>query len=177
MRCADCADNGKDNTEAMNNVYLLRESIVASDVAAVKRLVRGTGNFTPPEVDVALEVAQDGIARGDASGYHFLWYTTHEADEGFCCYGPIPCTVRRFEIYWIVVDRNRQHRGIGSILLREAEKRIREMDGCMVYLDTSLKDSYIPTRAFYEKNGYLPVARLEDFFDDGDHKVIYRKVL
>ena len=161
----------------MNTVYRLRESITASDIPAVGRLTGGTGNFTGEEVDVALEVARDGIARGDASGYHFIWYATHETDAGFCCYGPIPCTVGRFEIYWIVVDRKLQHRGIGSMLIGEAEKRIRAMNGTAVYLDTSLKDSYRATRVFYEKNGYLPVARLDDFFADGDHKVIYRKLL
>lgn len=163
--------------DAMDDACVVRESITARDIHAVKHLVQAAGNFTEAEVEVALEVAEDGIARGEKSGYYFLWYNIKGTDAGFCCYGPIPCTVRRFEIYWIAVDRKLQHRGIGSLLLNEAEKRIRTMDGCMVFLDTSMKDSYLQTRAFYEKNGYLPAARLDHFFAAGDDKVIYRKIL
>lgn len=167
----------KKEVDAMDDAYVVRESITARDIPAVKRLVQEAGNFTDAEIEVALEVAEDGIARGEKSGYHFLWYSIHGTDAGFCCYGPIPCTVQRFEIYWIAVDRNQQHKGIGSLLLSETEKRIRTMDGCMVLLDTSMKNSYLPTRAFYEKNGYLPVARLDNFYAAGDDKAIYRKIL
>lgn len=153
----------------------LRESVTGSDLSSIERLTRAAGNFTNHEINIALEVTEERLSRGLRSGYHYLWYTIHDIDCGFCCYGPIPCTINRFEIYWIVVDPARQHSGIGSLLLGESEKKIWEMGGKAVYLDTSSKESYRATRRFYEKNGYVPIAVLEDFYTKGDHKLIYRK--
>jgi hypothetical protein len=46
-----------------------------------------------------------------------------------------------------------------------------------MYLDTSGRAQYAPTRAFYEHKGYGVAARLEDFFAPGDDKVIYVRAL
>ena len=46
-----------------------------------------------------------------------------------------------------------------------------------MYLDTSGRAQYAPTRAFYERKGYRVAARLEDFFAPGDDKVIYVRTL
>jgi ribosomal protein S18 acetylase RimI-like enzyme len=155
----------------------IRVTLTPSDLPVLKNIVRSTGNFTDAEVEVALEVAEECLRRGDGSGYHFLWYETHEPACGFCCYGPVPCTLGRFEIYWIVVDIAKQRSGIGTSLLRESEKKIRLMGGTAVYLDTSSKNSYRTTRGFYESNGYVQQAVLEDFYDSGDDKIIYMKKL
>lgn len=155
----------------------LKETLTDADLRVIEKIVRSTGNFSDAEVEVALEVAQDCLRRGDKSGYYFLWYETHESACGFCCYGPIPCTLNRFEIYWIVVDTAKQRSGIGTSLLRESERRIRLIGGTAVYLDTSLKNSYRTARGFYESNGYMQQAVLKDFYTDGDDKIIYMKKL
>jgi hypothetical protein len=35
----------------------------------------------------------------------------------------------------------------------------------------------VPTRAFYERNGFRCEARLKDFYAPGDDRVIYAKIL
>ena len=69
------------------------------------------------------------------------------------------------------------NRGIGKRLLSETESHIRSLGGKGIYAETSSKALYAPTRAFYERNGYLVRARFEDFYDAGDDKVVYVKVL
>jgi hypothetical protein len=61
--------------------------------------------------------------------------------------------------------------------MNEAERRIRDLGGLRVYVDTSGRAQYAPTRAFYERLGYLPAAVLDDFYAPGDPKVIYCKAL
>ena len=157
------------------NIIALRESISSEDLHEIERLVLSAHTFSEHELSVAVEVAEDYCAKGEKSGYNYIWSTVHSIPVGFCCFGPIPCTVDRYEIYWIVVDGGIQRTGIGTLLLREAEKNIRRMGGKVIYLDTSSTSSYLNTRKFYEKNGYSQVTVLEDFYSDGDHKVIYSK--
>lgn len=47
--------------------------------------------------------------------------------------------------------------------------------GSRVYAETSGRDQYAPTRAFYRACGYRKVAELADFYADGDAKVIFVK--
>ena len=155
----------------------LRDSITLIDIPVLEKLVRSTRKFTEYEVRVAIEVAEEYCDKGERSGYRYLWYTVHGTHAGFCCFGPIPCTLDRYEIYWIIVDGNMQRTGIGTILLEEAMNKIGNLGGKAIYLDTSSKYSYRNTRRFYEKNGYSQVAILDNFYSDGDHKIIYRKII
>ncbi|MEJ5343084.1 MAG: GNAT family N-acetyltransferase [Thermogutta sp.] len=154
-----------------------RSTVRSDDRLAVRRLVESTGFFRPDEVDVAEELVTERLLKGPASGYEFLFADQEGQLRGYVCFGPIPCTVSSWDLYWIVVDPAHQRRGLGRRLLQEAEKAIRAAGGTRVYVDTSGREQYRPTRLFYEKNGYQVAAVLEDFYAPGDPKVIYVKVL
>ena len=51
------------------------------------------------------------------------------------------------------------------------------MGDTRVYIETSSRDQYDPTRRFYVNSLYSQAALLEDFYAPGDAKVIYFKVL
>lgn len=161
----------------VTSVQSLQVGLPQSDLLHIMQLVRSTGNFTEAEVAVAREVAEEYLQKGEDSGYNFLRFMIKDEVCGFCCFGPIPCTINRFEIYWIVVGSTFQHMGIGTSLLKECEKRIRTTGGTSIYLDTSSKYSYQAARSFYEKNGFVKIALLEDFYADSDDKIIYKKKL
>jgi hypothetical protein len=46
-----------------------------------------------------------------------------------------------------------------------------------VYIETSNRPQYVPTRAFYERCGYECEAVLKEFYGPGDDKVIFAKAL
>ena len=46
-----------------------------------------------------------------------------------------------------------------------------------MYIETSARPFYAPTRAFYIARGYSQIAELEDFYAPGDSKAMYLKVL
>jgi len=154
-----------------------RRVVRPEDGLAVRRLVESTGFFRPDEVDVAEELVAERMTKGPASGYEFIFAEQEGQLRGYVCFGPIPCTVSSWDLYWIVVDPACQRQGLGRRLLQEAEKAIRADGGTRVYVDTSGREQYQPTRQFYEKNGYRVAAVLEDFYAPGDAKVIYVKVL
>ena len=155
----------------------LREELTPKDPARLYALAAATGFFSREEAEVAAELAEERLTRGAASGYHFL--LAEEAGEllGFACFGPIPCTRGAYDLYWIVVRPDRQGGGLGRRLLTAAEARIAAAGGRRVYIDTSSRPQYAPTRAFYRACGFHQEALLADFYDRNDGKVIFCKVL
>ncbi len=155
-----------------------RDHALPSDVEAVRSMVGATGFFSPEEVLIAVELLQENLARGSDSGYHFLFCEDGEAGMiGYTCFGPIPGTKASFDLYWIVVDARFQGRGIGQVLLGRTEDIIAVMGGSRIYVETSSRELYAPTRKFYSRSGYAQEAVLRDFYAPGDSKLIYVKVL
>ena len=155
-----------------------RVHTLPSDIGAVRAMVGATGFFSAEEVLIAVELLEENLSRGTESGYHFLFCEDGEAGLiGYTCFGHIPGTKASFDLYWIVVDKTWQGRGIGRDLLGRTENIIRDMGGGRVYAETSSRELYVPTRKFYERSGYLREAMLKDFYAPGDSKVIYVNVL
>jgi ribosomal protein S18 acetylase RimI-like enzyme len=158
-----------------------RTQVVASDSEDVARLVKATGFFSPMEVEVAVELVQERRLKGEASGYHFLMAQHGQSGQGpllgYGCFGPIPCTLSSFDLYWIVVHPEAQGQGLGKRLLTMCEEEIIQLGGIRAYAETSSRPQYHPTRCFYERCGYALEATLADFYAPGDHKVVYCKVL
>lgn len=158
-------------------ITTLRDTIAESDRAIVRQLVAATGFFRPDEVDIAVELVDERLAKGPASGYEFLFAEQSGTVVGYACFGPIGCTLGSYDIYWIAVDPARQGQGLGRLLLDEAEKRIGQLHGRHIYIETSGKPQYAPTRGFYERCGYELACVMPDFYDIGDDKVIWRKII
>ncbi|MDH4124435.1 MAG: GNAT family N-acetyltransferase [Gammaproteobacteria bacterium] len=157
-----------------------RSTLQASDAGAVGRLVGATGFFSPEEQLIAIELVDEALARGKASGYEFLFADDPEqADQllGYTCFGPIPATRSSFDLYWIAVAPGQQRQGLGGKLLRESEKLARQLGATRMFVDTAGRGGYAPTRAFYERMGYHVEASISDFYAPGDAKVIYARDL
>ena len=154
-----------------------RRQIKETDVSAIERIVRSSGFFTEVEIDVALELACEKLAEGDASSYEFLFAEVEDTVCGYTCFGLIPLTSGSYDLYWIAVDNTFRARGIGKKLLAESEKVILDLGGRRIYAETSSRESYRPTHDFYESFGYYKEAILKDFYSAGDSKIIYSKAL
>lgn len=152
-----------------------RFEVTVRDGSAIRELVAKTGFFYPDEVDVAVELVEERIAKGASSGYHFVLAELEGVVAGYACYGPIACTRNSYDLYWIAVDPRFQGQGIGRHVLAETERCIREAGGRRVYIETSNREQYRATRGFYLRCGYECAATLEEFYGPGDDKVIYVK--
>ncbi len=155
----------------------LREDVQPEDPERIRRLVTITGFFTPGEIEVAVELALEYLAKGEASGYHFIMAQHYGRLAGYSCYGRIPCTQSSFDLYWIAVHPDFQGRGLGRRLLKETEQRIRAAGGTRIFVETSQRLQYASTRAFYENCGYRLESVLENFYGPGDGKATYGKEL
>lgn len=157
-----------------------RVTVLESDAAAVHALVCETGFFSKSEELIALELVEETLSMGKESGYEFVFADTPGNPGrllGYTCYGPIPDTASSFDLYWIAVAPAEQRTGLGSALLRETERLALRQNATRMFVDTSGREQYTPTRNFYERMGYREEARLVDFYAPGDDKVIYAKTL
>lgn len=143
----------------------------------MRAIVASTGFFSDAEIDIAVELVKDRLARGEASDYHFVFAAQQGRPIGYACYGPIACTASSFDLYWIVVHNDHRGHGLGVQLMHECERMIAAEGGRRIYVETSSRPQYEPTRNFYEKCGYRVEAVLEDFYAPGDGKVILVKAV
>ena len=152
-----------------------RYEVREDDLAVIRRIVESTGVFSPVEIDVAVELADDRLRRGPASDYQFAFAELDGRTAGYACFGPIALTTFSFDLYWIAVERSLHGRRIGRVLLEKAEELIRQRGGRRIYAETSGRDQYAATRGFYLRHGYRQDALLVDFYAPGDDKVVFVK--
>ena len=99
-----------------------RYEVEARDTERIARLVRITGFFNDAEVEVAAELVQERLAKGDTSGYHFILAEHYGRLAGYACYGPIAGTASSYDLYWIAVHPDYQGKGLGRRLLTDTER-------------------------------------------------------
>lgn len=151
----------------------IRDSVQACDATHIERLVEATGYFTAAEVAIAVELVQERLLKGPSSGYEFVVAESSGSMVGYACFGEIPCTIGSYDVYWIVVDPSHQGSGIGKRLMVEVERRIDDLGGRGIYIDTSGREQYASTRGFYKRCGYQLVANLPNYYAPDDPKQIY----
>lgn len=145
-----------------------------ADRGRIEEITRAVGVFRADEVPVALEVF-DGAVTGSPD-YLALGAEIEGALAGWICWGPTPCTLGTFDLYWMAVDPALHGAGIGTALIDEMERRLSGV-ARLVVVETAGRPDYRPTRAFYEARGYRVAAVIPEFYAPGDDQVVYVKSL
>jgi ribosomal protein S18 acetylase RimI-like enzyme len=146
-------------------------------MARVAAILRGSGFFSLEEQEIGVSLVRERLEHGEASLYFFEFAERDGQLLGYTCFGPIGGTKSGYDLYWIAVDNRFRGQGIGTALIRHTEREIASRRGTHVYVETSSSTLYGPTRAFYERNGYVSKAMLPDYYRPGDGLLIYVKVL
>lgn len=137
----------------------------------IETIIRATDVFSDAEVGVALELFDEGVP-GPSADYEFVGAFLGDRLVGYACFGATPGTDRTFDLYWIAVHPEAQRTGAGAALMSDVEHRLEERRARLLVIETSSRDDYAPTRRFYQKRGYEEAARLRDFYDQGDDRVV-----
>jgi D-alanine-D-alanine ligase-like ATP-grasp enzyme/GNAT superfamily N-acetyltransferase len=166
----------RSRTEEERSVTI-RRTLEPADRGPVEELIRATGFFNPEEIEVAMELVDDRLAQGESSHYRFLVGEVDGKVGGYACWGPIPGSQESADLYWIVVHPRFQGRGVGAALLHAAEDWMSAAGRPRVYVETSTRPQYHPTRAFYLACGYHVAAEFPDFYAPGDGKAVFLRVL
>ena len=148
----------------------------APDKGPVLGIVRATGFFTDAEVEVAEELIDVYLGRPDQKDYR-IEVVEDEAGAvaGYATWGPTPLAEGAYDIYWMAVAPSAQGQGLGRALVRRIEEEVRARAGRVILIETSSQPKYEATRRFYVNLAYREVARVPDFYREGDDRVIYAK--
>jgi ribosomal protein S18 acetylase RimI-like enzyme len=147
------------------------------DVAPLERILNANAPvFNAVEVKTAVELLQNGVAvTPGPETYRFLVAEDEGRVLGYALYGRTPLTQGTWDLYWLATDPQAHGKGVGSKLLRGVEDTARTEGGRLVIVETSSRADYARARRFYERAGYKKSAVLEDFYKDGDDKIIYTR--
>lgn len=154
-----------------------RDTVTKKDIDNVKEIVSSTNFFHDYEIKVAVELVEETILKGSEEGYRFIFADYNNKPIGYCSYGLIPCTKSSYDLYWIAVHNDFRGKGIGKLLINKLEEEVKKLRGSAIFIETSSKEIYTPTRAFYLTTGYKTEVIIKDFYDLNDNKYIFSKRL
>jgi ribosomal protein S18 acetylase RimI-like enzyme len=146
------------------------------DKAAVMALIEATGFFRPEEAVVAEELIDVYLTVPGQKDYRVVVIEDGEGRvAGYLTFGPTPMAVGVYDLYWMAVDPRDQGRGFGRRLVAWLEDEARAARARLIIIETSSTPKYEPTRRFYLGLKYSEVARIPDYYQAGDDRVIYTK--
>jgi ribosomal protein S18 acetylase RimI-like enzyme len=148
--------------------------LTAADRGRIEEITRAVGLFREEEIPIAVEVFDDAVREGGSRDYTALGADFDGKLVGWICWGPTPCTLGTFDLYWMAVDPALHGSGIGSALLSEMEHRLAGI-ARLIVIETAGRPDYAATRAFYQARGYSAVSTIPDFYAPGDDQVVFVK--
>jgi ribosomal protein S18 acetylase RimI-like enzyme len=147
-------------------------AITRDDLPAVKSVVDACGLF-PSEMLDGMTAAYFG---GNAAGE--IWLTADEDGLQAVAYcAPERLTDGTWNVLLVAVHPDRQGQGIGTRLMRHLERVLSERGERVLLVETSGLPEFDAARAFYRGLGYDEEARIRDFYQAGDDKIVFRKGL
>lgn len=152
---------------------VILRALQPGDRPQIAFLLRATEVFREDEVNVALELVDAVLDRPDHPDYRFSVAAAGDEVAGYACWGPTPCTLGTFDLYWIAAFPAYQGKGVGRRLLAHAEADMASRGARMCVIETSSLPRYSAARDFYIRMGYREEARLREFYAPGDDKIIF----
>jgi GNAT superfamily N-acetyltransferase len=147
----------------------------ASDRGRIEEITRAVGLFREDEIPVALEVFDEAVRTSSSDApYVALGADVDGRLAGWICWGPTPCTLGTYDLYWMAVDPSVQGSGVGTALIIEME-RILKGTARLIVVETAGRPDYSATRRFYEARGYRATATIPEFYGPGDDQVVFVK--
>ena len=148
------------------------------DRAAIAGLLVSVDHFNKSESDCALELIDIYLENPTQTDYHVEVAEDAQARlRAYACWGPVPLTQGTYDLYWIATHPDSRGLGFGKALIAFVERKVMENSGRLLVAETSAKQSYEGTIAFYHRLGFEAASHIKDFYDVGDDRLIFIKRL
>jgi ribosomal protein S18 acetylase RimI-like enzyme len=142
------------------------------DMTALKAIIDATEMFPSKMLDDMAADFLDGVAGEEC------WLTFDDGSpKAIAYYAPERMTEGTWNLLLIAVNPDQQGQGVGSKVLHYMEQTLAARRERILLIETSGLPEFERTREFYRKNGYEQEARIRDFYQDGEDKIVFRKVL
>lgn len=139
------------------------------------KIANDTDVFNAEEKIVLKEMIQECL---NNNGKNYFLFNEHLDTNilGFTIFGKIPFTDCAWDIYWLIVDKNYQGKGVGKKLLAQVENfLLKNYTRALIRVETSARKEYLHARNLYSKQGYNEIGRIPNFYSENDNLVTYYK--
>lgn len=144
-----------------------------ADVAPLGAVIDATGLF-PSELLPGMMAA---YLEGTAEAERWLVASDEGAPVAVAYVAPERLTSGTWNLLLIAVHPSRQGRGLGAALMAHVERMLAQRGERLLLVETSGLPEFERTRAFYLGLGYEQEARIRDYYQAGEDKVVFRKAL
>ena len=145
---------------------------IHSDMPDVKAVIDACGLFPGELLDGMTAKYFSGEAQTDS------WLTCVDGKPVAVAYcAPEPMTQGTWNLLLIAVHPDSQGRGYGAAIMRHVEQTLAANGQRLLVVETSGLTSFENTREFYRKLGYHEEARIRDFYQTGEDKIVFRKAI
>ena len=151
--------------------------MVQTDRRIIAELIAAVDNFNQAEVACALELIDSYLTDTLQTDYFVAVAEDTAGLHAYVCWGPVPLTRGTYDLYWIATHPDSRGKGHGRALLAYVEASIKQNGGRLLLAETSAKQTYEGTVAFYRRLGFEETSSIKDFYDVGDDRLIFVKRL
>lgn len=131
--------------------------------------------FNPAEKEIVKEILDD-YERNPEKNYYLLGEEQDNVVLGFVIFGRTPLTESSWDIYWLMVDKYIQGKGIGRKLLKRVDEFIsRKQNGAVLRVETSTRKEFAHARNLYLRQEFKEVGRIPNFYGKDDDLIVYYK--
>lgn len=145
---------------------------VIEDLPALKIAIDANQLFPSAMLD---EMTSDYFNDKNSSDLWFTYDAGKPVAIAYCA--PEKMTEGTWNLYLIAVHPDYQRMGYGTAMLRYIELTLTKRGERLLLVETSGLDSYKNTRKFYRQCGYEREARIREFYQAGEDKIVFRKSL
>jgi ribosomal protein S18 acetylase RimI-like enzyme len=154
------------------NAGLTIRPVTQGDIAALKAVIDANSLF-PSDM---LDEMTAGYFNGNAA--EEFWLTVDDGGPVAVAYcAPERMTQGTWNLLLIAVHPDRQGQGIGAALMAYVEQKLAVRGERVLLVETSGLPNFSRTRAFYSRIGYDEEARIREFYQAGEDKIVFRKAL
>jgi ribosomal protein S18 acetylase RimI-like enzyme len=158
--------------EASHNLPRSIRSMTPEDMGAIAALIDATGMF-PSHLLAEMVSPFFSGSSGDEQ-----WVVVDEFGPIAVAYwSPERMTQGTWNLLLIAVHPGRQGHSVGAELLDHVEQELAASGQRILLVETSGLPEFEGTRAFYRRRGYDEEARIRDYYDAGEDKIVFRKAL
>jgi ribosomal protein S18 acetylase RimI-like enzyme len=151
----------------------LIRKVITQDIDALKQIVAQNKLFEPELLNDMLSDFLFNEASSD------VWFTLLENNVpvafAYCIAEKL--TQGTYNILAVAVHKNLQGKGVGKKLISHIEQYLYEQKARIIIIESSGNDEYSAAKTFYYKIGYKQVATINEFWAEGEDKVIFLKKL
>lgn len=134
----------------------------------------------PDDAKKALQDMRISLDMKTATPYKFEEFYVVEVDDeivaagGFWALKYDPNIAR---LDWFVVPQKQQHKGFGTMLIKHIVNRAKQMKLKMILAETSDNNEFATARSFLLKSGFVKIASVKNYWEDGSGAVYLVKKL